>query len=360
MYEKYYYRKVKGGVRVKVRWLSTAGKFDLLLYCCFYFQLDAIVDILGVPSEVLSQRDFNKRLTLMAAEKCNHRILTENWQQNPRRNTSCAKKLSVRKHSKKIPNLDNCGKSKSFEDCPVSPVKTRRELEVKRRSIYGHECKGRSEARACTKCQTFAIQINDLELNREIFDIPTPPQTLVLKQTKAEDGKKNRHVTIECEEDSDKEDGQTEEQEIKTEEEIEVIVETENVIVDPLPAISITNEETLKVPENDSNKIGAKSPKTRRRFDSVKNLLEKARQKLLMTKHFWSHESKREKKGSSKSDLEEKEQLLNIPSSTADESCQSSSCIDSGNSSVTQSSPSTPAQLRKNNCRRNRSFSPVR
>jgi hypothetical protein len=327
--------------------------------------LDAIVDILGVPSEILCQRDFNKRLILMATEKSNHRIRTQNWrEQNPRRNTTGNKKIGGRKHCKKIPNLDNCGKSKSFEDCPVSPIKTRKELEAKRRSIYGHECKGRSEAGTCSKCQTFATQVNDLELNREIFDIPTPPQTLVLKHTKIEE-KKSKHVTIESEEESDSENKKTHEQVLKIEEEIEVIVETEkeNTIEERLPEISITNEDCSKVVENDLSKLGAKSPKTRRRFDSVKNLLEKARQKLLMTKHFLSHnsshESKKPKKGS-KPDLEEKEHLLNIPSLLLDESCQSSSCVDSGNSSVTQSSPSTPAQSRKNNFRRNRSFSPVR
>ena len=329
--------------------------------------MDAIVDILGVPSEVLSQRDFNKRLILMA-EKSNHRILSQNWQQNPRRNTTTTgnKKVGSRKHCKKIPNLDNCGKSKSFEDgasSPLSPIKTRKELEAKRRSIYGHECKGRSETRTCSKCQTFANQVNDLELNREIFDIPTPPLTLVLKHEIEQPTKKKKHVTIDCEEESDDEDRQTEEQEeqLKTEEEIEVIVETDEMFEETIPEIAITNEDsdTLQVPEKEPIHIGAKSPKTRRRFDSVKNLLEKARQKLLMTKHFWSHssnESKREKKAS----CEEKEQLLNIPSLNVDQSCQGSSCIDNGNRSVTQSSPSTPAQLRKNNCRRNRSFSPVR
>jgi hypothetical protein len=137
-----------------------------------------------------------------------------------------------------------------------------------------------------------------------------------------------------------------------------------------LPEITIMKEEGIHEDRKKDEKTEGKSPRNRRRFDSVKNLLEKARQKLLMTKQFWSHnnhsqdsKSSKESKEVSSSKLPEAEandvtrvdddvtgNHLRVPAA-------SSSQIDP---SVTQSSPSTPAQLRKKNVRRNRSFSPVR
>jgi len=131
--------------------------------------LDAIDDILGVPSEFLSQRDFSKRLILME-EKSNLRgrnFHTGGWQNPRRKTTNEVRKFGgrlkeVEKLRPKIPTLEGCGKSKSCDDptsSQTSPGLTRKELEVKRRSIYGRECKGRSEARTCNKCQTVAHQV---------------------------------------------------------------------------------------------------------------------------------------------------------------------------------------------------------
>jgi hypothetical protein len=85
--------------------------------------------------------------------------------QNPRRKSTGHKKAGGKKSSnQKMPSLENCGKSKSCESScgPISPTKRRRELEVKRKSIYGQECKGRNDARPCNKCQTTADQVLQL------------------------------------------------------------------------------------------------------------------------------------------------------------------------------------------------------
>jgi len=140
------------------------------------------------------------------------------------------------------------------------------------------------------------------------------------------------------------------------------------MVVNSLPEITVMKDDGRQKDRKKEEKTDGKSPRTRRRFDSVKNLLEKARQKLLLTKQFWSHhnnshdpKSSKESKNVSSSKHPEVEandithvgddvtgNHLRVPALTQ---------IDP---SVTQSSPSTPAELRKNNVRRNRSFSPVR
>ena len=100
-----------------------------------------------------------------------------------------------------------------------------------------------------------------------------------------------------------------------------------------------------------------------RRFDSVKNLLEKVRTKLSSTKNFMKSRSRSRNRTQSQGppDLKkennavaveiclEKSSLLSVPKS---ENPDSESGI------ISQSSPNTPAQIRKE--KRYRSFSPVR
>ena len=107
-----------------------------------------------------------------------------------------------------------------------------------------------------------------------------------------------------------------------------------------------------------------------RRFDSVRGLLEKVRHKLMTTKQSWRRSLSRNRSGAqsqerpqnveaaeaeegvevSKKELLKQKDLLGVPSSIP--------LLSSDLASQSQSSPNTPAQLRKE--KRHRSFSPVR
>ena len=106
-----------------------------------------------------------------------------------------------------------------------------------------------------------------------------------------------------------------------------------------------------------------------RRFDSVRGLLEKVRHKLMTTKQSWRRSLSRNRSGAqsqerpqnveaaeaeegvevSKKELLKQKDLLGVPSMPL---------LASDLASQSQSSPNTPAQLRKE--KRHRSFSPVR
>ena len=107
-----------------------------------------------------------------------------------------------------------------------------------------------------------------------------------------------------------------------------------------------------------------------RRFDSVRGLLEKVRHKLMTTKQSWRRSLSRNRSGAqsqerpqnveaaegeegvevSKKELLKQKDLLGVSSSIP--------LLSSDLASQSQSSPNTPAQLRKE--KRHRSFSPVR
>ena len=61
---------------------------------CSANHLDAIVDILGVPSELLSQRDFNKRLFLLKDKKCPNGVVRRNLRPKHRSNASTSCKIN--------------------------------------------------------------------------------------------------------------------------------------------------------------------------------------------------------------------------------------------------------------------------
>nr|XP_040583533.1 tubby-related protein 4-like [Lepeophtheirus salmonis] len=98
---------------------------------CSANQLDSIVDILGAPTEILLQRDISKRLFLLG-DKSKKRIRGR----PPTRSRSCDEQDSHHHHHKSR-----------------------------------HYCLSGHQNRPCRSCR-----IRDAELNREIFDIPTPPQ----------------------------------------------------------------------------------------------------------------------------------------------------------------------------------------
>ena len=54
--------------------------------------------------------------------------------------------------------------------------KSRSDMEAKRRSLYQKDCKGRSKAlNSCQECKDVALEVKDIQLNEEIFHIPSPP-----------------------------------------------------------------------------------------------------------------------------------------------------------------------------------------
>jgi hypothetical protein len=178
------------------------------------------------------------------------------------------------------------------------------------------------------------FQVHDIELNREFFDIPTAnlPSTAPDKQEKTPE--KEIHLIAK------KNDIETHQ--------MNYFEEIPEIDITTFPKESKVEEVVAAVLQED---VSVKTPTSPKRFDSVKNLLEKARQKLLMTKNFLTHRSQKTKESSKiKSKLIESD---NQPIRTQDLQ------PDPANKE-TQSSPSTPAQLRKNSSKRNRSFSPVR
>ena len=145
-----------------------------------------------------------------------------------------------------------------------------------------------------------------MELNREIFDIDDHPDEIT-----------EENITV-----------QIEDSESKEEEEIIQVIEEDL-------------EEDTKGPEMDQE-VQTVQKKDKRRFDSVRHLLEKARVKLMNSKQFWSRSLSRGNR--SRSAKPNSKDLLSVPSEEI--TIQS------------QSSPNTPETLRKE--KRHRSFSPVR
>ena len=100
-----------------------------------------------------------------------------------------------------------------------------------------------------------------------------------------------------------------------------------------------------------------------RRFDSVRGLLEKVRHKLMTTKQSWRRSLSRNRSGA-----QSQERPQNVEAAKAEEeellkqkdllAVPSIPLLPSDLASQSQSSPNTPAQLRKE--KRHRSFSPVR
>ena len=147
-----------------------------------------------------------------------------------------------------------------------------------------------------------------MELNREIFDIDDHPDEIT-----------EENITV-----------QIEDSEPKEEEEIIQVIEEDL-------------EEDTKGPEMDQE-VQTVQKKDKRRFDSVRHLLEKARVKLMNSKQFWSRSLSRSRSAHKASKPPNSKDLLSVPKET------------SGIQS--QSSPNTPETLRKE--KRHRSFSPVR
>ena len=99
---------------------------------CSANQLDAIVDILGVPSELLNQKDYsNKRLFLLKEKTKEKAVASGAVLRRPR--------PPRRSRRNRAPALENGSKSKSCEE-----EDSRQQdllVEVKRRSIYAKDCR---------------------------------------------------------------------------------------------------------------------------------------------------------------------------------------------------------------------------
>ena len=274
-------------------------------------------------------------------------------------------------------NLQKCGKSKSCEEESSSSNSVvyrntkRAELEAKRRSVYLKECKGRSGTqKSCTKCIDVAKEVNDLELNNEIFHIPTP----TLKSAKTEDNLEGV-LTPNVSKQSNKESTEN----VATSSKIDApnsYTEKESLIhINVVPedfdiAPNLRTEEEI-VESNDKEKlIQLKSPKHSRKFDTVKTLLEKARQKLLKLSGPPKNLRKGEK-GINSSSPKENRKFREHPSEKSrlrehtdyNDKVLSSDPKPKHSDEVPccQSSPVTPAEVRRKYPKiRNRSFSPVR
>ena len=352
---------------------------------CSANHLDLIVDILGVPSELLTQRDFNKRLFLL--EEGNNKERNKNKKirhsQKHNKNPFSSHKNPNTSSNPHKNNLKKCGKSKSCEDESSSNNRVvirhnkRAEVEAKRRSVYLKECKGRSETQhTCTKCIDVAQKVNDLELNKEIFHIPT----LILKSPGPEvnldtelmsdvlDHKSSENlienVTV------SKIDSLIRHQEKESHVHINVVEEDNEIELNKFSEDEIGESNDYFKSEDKEKLIQLKSPKHSRKFDAVRTLLEKARQKLLKLSDAHKHLKKGEKGphgallrekmkfgevqcGKSRStkmtDIKDNVHLSNSRQKHSDEGLCS------------QSSPVTPAEVRRKCPKsRNRSFSPVR
>ena len=335
---------------------------------CSTNHLDLIVDILGVPSDLLTQRDLNKRLFLLEDEK-----LINKKQKSGTKKTQRSKNMSITQS----PNLKICGKSKSCEDegplIDTPPVVIRRrstkraEVEAKRRSVYLNECKGRShEQQTCENCTDTAYKVNDLELNKEMFHVPAS-KSVISKENYEMDFAMGL-TTDELEEDHEN----LIETLVKSKKNVGYHQSTHNEciphvnIIEEHDEIKVTTEEdsgdTSDYFKSEDNEklIRIKIPKRDRKFDSVRTLLEKARLKLLkLTGHQKNHRKIDEemhpsvvKERLNKGDCQSGKDKGNWPDQHK-ESPYADSC--------SQSNPVTPSEVRRK-CpkNRNRSFSPVR
>ena len=119
---------------------------------CSANHLDAIVDILGVPSELLSQRDFNKRLFLLKNDKkgrvnkANNGVLRRNlrskYLKNTKTNTSSTSHTNNSgQNNPRAPSIGNIGNKSKSCDIEENSPQDNLLVEVKRRSIYAKDCR---------------------------------------------------------------------------------------------------------------------------------------------------------------------------------------------------------------------------
>ena len=221
-----------------------------------------------------------------------------------------------------------------------------------------------------------AHEVKDMELNREIFDIDDEA-TEDPSQLNGPEPEMDSHVPSPAPPEVGvilaKLNSNKEKVDLSAEEEI---IQVLDCPIEESSGILSTNEsEAARKSEaaeagatSSTNTISVvKSGRDKsRRFDSVRGLLEKVRHKLITTKQSWRRSLSRNRSGAqsqerpqnveaaeaeegvevSKKELLKQKDLLAVPIKASDLASQS------------QSSPNTPAQLRKE--KRHRSFSPVR
>ena len=341
---------------------------------CSANQLDLIVDILGVPSDLLAQRDPNKRLFLHkeVSHGSKYKPVTS-INHNQRYNKDPNVSNSIVDHQKPI--LRKCGKSKSCEDksAPATQAVVRRhkraEVEAKRRSVYLKECKGRTESqKTCLQCSDTAQKVNDLDLNKEMFHVPASNVDKLGSKEDVEIDNVARNLEIS----SDVHLIEPVFEECRPSHPIFInpSIIDKNVVDAPNEIKISTEEESGELSDHcqfeDKEKlINLKKDKHTRKFDAVRALLEKTRKKLLrltapQDAGKKSHRSAKKTQFNTElpKKLEDKETknrascgtlLSNENKKTQDDTLCS------------QSSPATPAEIRRMNPKgRNRSFSPVR
>ena len=114
---------------------------------CSANHLDAIVDILGVPSELLSQRDFNKRLFLLKNDKkghvnkANNGVLRRNLRSKYLKNTKTNSNSNNSGQNNRAPCIGNIGNKSKSCDIEEGGPQENLLVEVKRRSIYAKDCR---------------------------------------------------------------------------------------------------------------------------------------------------------------------------------------------------------------------------
>lgn len=301
-------------------------------------ELDMIVDLLGVPSDLLGQQDLSKRLILLGDKKPKSKI-----------------------------SLDKIGKSASCDDEEYPKVTIvngqkvvrrrrkkrltseadKKRIEVKRQSIYAKNCRGRSETKSCQNCDAIAMAINDADLNKEIFDVPSKTKANLLDSSDPEDN---------------------------------IQVQAEDQAKAPKfehPEKPAPNGAPLVLEQIKENIPSARQSREPRRFDGVRNILEKARGILLASSRFRSRSKSKESPQETLTTRRDSSVDITLhlsedsPKMTTKSKRFRTSNLWSrglsrsrGDESVTnvaqngtQSSPNTPLQMRK---ARNRSFSPVR
>jgi hypothetical protein len=227
-----------------------------------------------------------------------------------------------------------------------------------------------------------AHEVNDMELNREIFDIDdeatedpsllnTGPETEMSSHRDKTDPSPTPPVELlNLGHNSNKEkvDLSAEEEMIQV---LDCPIEESSGILSTNEAEAARKIEAAEAASTSTNTISVvKSGSNKsRRFDSVRGLLEKVRHKLITTKQSWRRSLSRNRSGA-----QSQERPQNVEAAEAEEGVDVSNkellkqkdllavpgipLLASDLASQSQSSPNTPAQLRKE--KRHRSFSPVR
>ena len=382
--------------------------------------LDAIVDLLGVPSDLVPPSDLNKRLVLLKEEEDEAAVAeeeVEDFGDKRRRRPSNGGGRPKLEKSKSCEGVKRRRRRRRPEGGGAGGEDFRKSIELKRRSLYAKdECKGRSEDKTCSRCADVAEQVDDALLNREIFDVVVVKKEAGQDEKEQETEKKEIDKSVENKLREDLlialESNESRKQQqhhivspppppkhhAKASSSMLMPSIRENIpstprarrksssqqqqqqqLPDPPQPPPLSNrppqaeprieEQEEEPPKRPVHHRRDRSSSARRRFDSVRGLLEKARSILLFSRSKRDRSASRTRGGGRRGGEPSPSAAAgaagnNVHLPPPPPSCTPAVARRSENIAIVtnrcQSSPNTPLSKRRGGGVRNRSFSPVR